>query len=64
MKGTEILFDPPFIEVEGMLNRLVTVIVESGHNLPRVGFALLTQYTRNNIHWCVGLIHRIANLRC
>ena len=36
VKGTEILFDPPLTELEGMLNRLVTMIVESGQNLPRV----------------------------
>lgn len=36
VKGAEIVYDPAFAEVEGLLNRLITVIVESGQNLPRV----------------------------
>ena len=36
VKGSRIVFDPLFKEVEGMANRLVTIIVESSHNIPRV----------------------------
>ena len=36
VKGSDFIFDPPLEQLEGIMNRLVTVIVESAHKLPRV----------------------------
>ena len=61
MKGTEILFDPPLNELEGMLNRLVTVIVESGQDLPRVHTvcillaSLLTRFLCHSLAYSLSL---------
>ena len=48
VKGSRIVFHPPLREMEGMANRLSTIIVESSHNLPRVSY-----YTCKKISTCV-----------
>lgn len=36
VKRADLVFDPPLEQLENTINRLVTVIVESAHELPRV----------------------------
>lgn len=37
VKASELVFSPPLSELEAILHRLVTAIVEAGQGLPRVG---------------------------
>lgn len=36
VKATELMFSPPLSELEAVVNRLVTTIVEAAQGLPRV----------------------------
>ena len=40
VKGSELLFKPPFSELDGIVRRLIITIVESGQKLPRVEHVL------------------------
>lgn len=40
MKGSELLFQPPFSELDAIVRRLIITIVESGQKLPRVEHVL------------------------
>ena len=40
VKGTEIIFKPPFYELEAIVKRLILTIVGSAENLPRVEHVL------------------------
>ena len=40
MKGSELLFKPPFSELDAIVQRLINTIVESGQKLPRVEHVL------------------------
>ncbi len=44
VKGSRMVFRPAFREIEGMANRLSTIIVESSHNLPRVCYMYMYMY--------------------
>ena len=40
IKGSELVFHPPLSDLEDIVDRLITVIVESAHKLPRVEHVL------------------------
>ena len=40
VKGSELLFKPPFSELDAIVQRLIITIVESGQKLPRVEHVL------------------------
>ena len=40
VKGSDLLFKPPFSELDAIVQRLIITIVESGQKLPRVEHVL------------------------
>ncbi len=43
IKSSELVFQPGFPEIEAVLTRLITAIVESAHGLPRVEHVLFSE---------------------